>query len=267
MPKDSVALVIPVYNEQECIEKVLTDWTDELERIETPYQLYVVNDGSRDNTGEILNNVASQNSNIVVIHQENQGHGIAVKNGYIAALKSECSHIFQTDSDDQFSPQDFKKLWDKRNDSQAVFGHRLKRHDPLHRKVISFILRKMLFDFFLVDIPDANIPYRLFEKRFLKSVLATLTPGLFAPNVFLSILSFKYLKSCPVIPVSHFERQGTEAKLIRWGLIKACFKSAWDLIVFSYQLNKKIQYISESQQYEPSEEENLLQDESSPVAA
>lgn len=268
MTKDSVALVIPVYNEEECIEKVLSDWSNELMDLDIPYQLFVINDGSRDGTGDILDKFAKTNPSISVIHQENQGHGIAVKNGYITAIESGHDYIFQTDSDDQFSPSDFRKLWEKRKSSSAIFGHRLKRHDPFHRKVISFFLKKILFDYFFVDIPDANIPYRLFERNFLKHAAATLTPGLFAPNVFLSILSFKYFGDCPVVPVSHFERKGTQAKLIRLSLLKACLKSFWDLVTFSYQLNAKIQYISDSQNNDRSNgSDELLQERSEVVAA
>ncbi|MCF8058579.1 MAG: glycosyltransferase family 2 protein [Bacteriovoracaceae bacterium] len=247
MDQDSVIIVIPVYNEEECIQKVIEDWSSELSLKKVNFKLLLVNDGSTDQTGQILDNLSQTNSRLSIIHQENLGHGSAVKNGYIMAVSQDCDFVFQTDSDDQFTPQDFIKLWELRNTSPAVFGHRMHRYDPTHRKFISFFLKKFIFNLFQVNIPDANIPYRLFNRSFLSHLLATLTPGLFAPNVFLSILSFKSLGSCPVVPVSHFERKGTEAKLIRWGLIKACFKSFWDVLTFSYQLNQKLLYIRESQ--------------------
>ncbi len=245
MSKDTLAVVIPVYNEDSCIEKVIEDWGQALEALSINFKIIIVNDGSTDRTSEILDSLAQEHPELIVIHQENQGHGIAVKNGYIEATSQDFDYIFQTDSDDQFTPQDFASFWEKRKESPALFGHRQKRHDPTHRKIISFFLRKMIFDFYGVNIPDANIPYRLFQGSFLKRTLACLTPGLFAPNIFLSILCFKSLKNCPVIPVQHFERQDNSPKLIRWGLIKACFDSLWDLIVFSYQLKKKVQYIHE----------------------
>lgn len=247
MDQDSVTVVIPVYNEEECIQKVVTDWSGELTKHNIRYQILVINDGSTDQTGKILDELQSTKNELLVIHQKNQGHGAAVKNGYIQAINQNCNYIFQTDSDDQFTPKDFLALWDIRKSSPAVFGHRKNRFDPTHRKVISFFLRKFIASLFNVNIPDANIPYRLFEKSFLSHLLATLTPGLFAPNVFLSILSFKSLGNCAVLPVSHFERKGTEAKLIRWGLIKACFKSFKDVVTFSYQINKKLSYIRDSQ--------------------
>lgn len=242
MGRDTLGIVIPVYNEESCIGKVIEDWGQAIEKLDIDFKIILVNDGSTDNTSQILNRLSHEHPELITIHQENQGHGNAVKNGYIAAVAQNVDYIFQTDSDDQFTSEDFSKFWERRHESPAIFGHRQTRKDPLHRKVISFFLRKFLFDFFETDIPDANIPYRLFKTDFLRSALACLTPGVFAPNIFLSILCFKSLNHCPVIPVQHFARE-TNAKLVRWSLIKACFNSLWDLIVFSYQLKKKVQYI------------------------
>lgn len=247
MKTDSLVAVIPVYNEEQCIEQVILDWGSKLTELQIDFKILVVNDGSRDGTGEILEKMAQEHKEVEVLNQENAGHGAAVKNGYIHALSFKPDYIFQTDSDNQFSPNDFEKIWSQRKKSKAVFGHRQDRKDPLSRKVISFIMKKRILDFYQVDIPDANIPYRLFETNFLRGLLSVLTPGAFAPNIFLSILSFKLLGSCPVIPVQHFEREGTEAKLIRWGLLKGCFKTFWDLVVFSYQLNSKIDFLKEKE--------------------
>lgn len=244
MNRDTLGIVIPVYNEESCIEKVIQDWGKTLERLNINFKIMVVNDGSTDQTAQILDRLNKEHPELIVIHQENGGHGSAVKTGYIEAVSRDFDFIFQTDSDDQFTPEDFSKFWERRNESPAIFGHRKSRKDPIHRKVISFYLRKTLFDFFGVNIPDANIPYRLFQGRFLKKALACLTPGVFAPNIFLSVLCFKSLKGCPVIPVQHFAREN-EAKLVRLSLIKACFDSLWDLIVFSYQLKKKVEYIQD----------------------
>lgn len=244
MDQETLGIVIPVYNEESCIEKVILDWGKAIEELGINFKIIIVNDGSTDKTPEILDQLNKEHPELIVVHQINGGHGSAVKAGYIEAVSQGFDYIFQTDSDDQFTPEDFSKFWERRKESPAIFGHRKSRKDPLHRKIISFYLRKTLFDFFGVNIPDANIPYRLFKGSFLQKALACLTPGVFAPNIFLSVLCFKSLKDCPVIPVQHFAREN-DAKLVRLSLIKACFNSFWDLVVFSYQLNKKVEYIHE----------------------
>jgi glycosyltransferase involved in cell wall biosynthesis len=243
--KDSVTLVIPVYNEQECIQTVLSSWQKQLTEDDIDHDFLLINDGSTDQTLEILKDLEKKWSNLRVIHQKNQGHGAAVKNGYISSLEHQSNYIFQTDSDNQFSPEDFRLLWCRRKESLAVFGIRKARKDPFSRKMISLTLRSIISKFFGISIPDANIPYRLFEKRFFQSLIQALPTGVFAPNVFLSILAFKYLKKPITIPVQHFSRDGTEAKLIRLGLIKACFQTFFDVLNFSYNINKKIAFINE----------------------
>lgn len=267
MKTDTLVVVIPVYNEEQCIEQVISDWGNKLTELELNFTLLVVNDGSRDNTGSILGELSKKYSYLKVLNQENAGHGAAVKNGYIHALSFKSDYIFQTDSDNQFTPKDFEMVWSQRTKSKAVFGYRQNRKDPASRKLISFFMKKRILDFFGVEIPDANIPYRLFETQFLRNMLSVLNPGSFAPNVFLSILSFKLLGSCPVVPVQHFQRDGTEAKLIRWGLLKGCMKSFWDLIVFSYQIDSKINFLREKEQYTEIQENEVTVFPSEKVAA
>lgn len=243
MTNDSVALVMPVYNEEACIEKVVNDWASCFKDLGIPFHIFVVNDGSTDKTSDKLANL--KNDKITVINQKNQGHGVAIKTGYIAAVNlSNSTHIFQTDSDDQFFPEDFSMLWENRTQARFILGQRKDRKDPWYRKIISFVLRQNIMKRFDVDIPDANIPYRLIETNLLKNLLPIITPGLFAPNVFLSILAYKSGETCITIPIQHRDRNGTPAKLVSLGLIKACLQSFWDTIIFSYQVDKKVDYFN-----------------------
>lgn len=245
MEKDSLAIVIPVYNEETCIEKVILDWNDHLKSLGIPNKIIVVDDGSLDNTQSILNSLTKDLPNLEILYQENQGHGTAIKMGYLHAIYSKTHYIFQTDSDNQFSPLDFEKLWSYRKKSNAIFGYRFERKDTFLRKMITFFMKKRVYENFEVNIPDPNIPYRLFESSFLKDLLSVLEPGLFAPNIFLSILSFKVDPNCPSVPVSHFDRENSSPKLVHWRLLKGCLKSFWDLTIFSYQIEKKLLFLKE----------------------
>jgi glycosyltransferase involved in cell wall biosynthesis len=85
-------------------------------------RLIVVNDGSRDNTGKILDEIQPQYPKLIVVHQPNGGHGNAVVHAYRKAVEIGAEYVFQTDSDDQFIPEDVKKLWDKRTQSDFILG-------------------------------------------------------------------------------------------------------------------------------------------------
>ncbi len=246
MKNESLTLVIPVYNEIETIEAVLTGWHHSLKRLNIKHDFVVINDGSTDSTTDVLKDLAAKWSFLHVFNQDNAGHGAAIKYGYSIACSMDNEFIFQTDSDHQFTPADFINLWENRNEYHAVFGIRENRQDSPLRKIITGLLQKIIFDIYNIDIPDANIPYRLFQKSYLRNLVAVLPIGAFAPNIFLSILSFKSKDiKTKSLPVKHFDRPHGEAKLMRLGLLKGCIKSFIEVFSFSYTIQEKLNFIED----------------------
>ena len=187
-----LAIVMPAYNEQECMADVVKIWSDLLddEFAGENTRLIVVNDGSKDNTGKILDALKPQYPKLEVVHQVNGGHGNAVVHAYRKAVELDAEFVFQTDSDDQFIPEDVKKLWDKRNESDFILGYRQVRHDDIFRLLITRILRYSMFLVYGTFIMDSNIPFRLIRGTFLKKLLSQLpNPVPFAPNIFLAIMA------------------------------------------------------------------------------
>lgn len=237
---------MPVYNEQDSIEPVLTAWHHSLKRLNIKYDFVIVNDGSTDHTNSILESLAQKWDFLHVYNQENAGHGAAIKYGYSIACSMGNSFIFQTDSDHQFTPADFESLWLDRHEYQAIFGIRENRQDTPLRKIITGLLHKIIFDVYNVDIPDANVPYRLMQKEYLKNLVAVLPTGAFAPNIFLSILAFKSkIIKTKSLPVKHFDRPHGGQKLIRLRLLKGCIQSFLEVFKFSYSLQSKLEFVED----------------------
>src|SRR5215469_13694921 len=91
-----LCLVMPAYNEQGCIEAVVNEWLQEL-AVAIPsgrYLAIVVNDGSKDGTGGILDNLAAREPKLEVIHQANGGHGAALLRGYREAVDRNAQWVF-----------------------------------------------------------------------------------------------------------------------------------------------------------------------------
>lgn len=190
--KLSLVLVIPAYNEEGCIENVIELWTQGISNVlkNENFKILVINDGSKDNTGAILDQIASKNNFLMAKHQLNGGHGNAVVNGYKFAVEMNPDFIFQTDSDDQFITEDFKHFWDLKDQSDFILGFRQIRHDDPFRLLITKILKFSLLFIYGTYINDANIPFRLYKTSFLRKLLAVLpNPIPFAPNIFLSVLA------------------------------------------------------------------------------
>ncbi|CAG5002861.1 Undecaprenyl-phosphate 4-deoxy-4-formamido-L-arabinose transferase [Dyadobacter sp. CECT 9275] len=241
-----LSIVMPAYNEQDCIEKVVHSWTSFLQR-KFPNDnttLIVINDGSKDNTKVLLDKLKTEVSNLTVIHQKNGGHGNAVVNGYRTALKLDSQYVFQTDSDDQFISDDFDKLWEKRDKSQFILGYRQVRHDASVRLFITKFLRGTISAVYGTFIMDSNIPFRLIKGSFLKKLMDQLPdPEPFAPNIFLAVMAKKSGQETFDIPITHKDRETGEVSIVKWNLWKVCIRSFKELLRFRLELNQKVKAI------------------------
>lgn len=238
-----LSIVMPAYNEEECIEKVVESWTGYLKTKfpENETTLIVINDGSKDKTGEILNKLSLSNPHLTVVNQVNGGHGNAVVNGYRKAVALKSEYVFQTDSDDQFIADDFDKLWSKRSQSKFILGYREIRHDASVRLFITRVLRGTISAVYGTYILDSNIPFRLIEGNFLRKLLEQLPdPEPFAPNIFLAVMAKKSGQELFDIPITHKDRETGTVSIVKWNLWKVSIRSFQELLKFRIELNKKV---------------------------
>ncbi|MDF5689720.1 glycosyltransferase family 2 protein [Aquirufa aurantiipilula] len=243
-----LVVVIPAYNEEECIQQVVAHWINGISTFVSPdkFKLLIINDGSKDRTGAILDEISGIYPNLIAKHQLNGGHGNAVVNGYRMAVEMNPTYVFQTDSDDQFDVKDFGNFWEKRNQSEFILGYRKVRHDDPFRLVITRILKFSLLFIYGTYIDDANIPFRLFKTSFLKKLLHALpahTP--FAPNIFLAVLAKKSGQNLFNIPVIHRERETGEVSIRHFKLLKVCWQSFKELLAFRVHLNSLVKEITQ----------------------
>lgn len=246
-----LAIVMPAYNEAACIEKVTKGWLSLLHDIfpdNKAVKLIVVNDGSKDNTGEILNSVSKTDTRLMVVHQANAGHGKALVNAYHQALQLGAEWVFHVDSDDQFVTNDFKKLWEKREESYFIMGYRKVRYDAFHRLVITRILRFSILFLYGCYVKDSNVPFRLIKGNYLKKLLQQVDFNPFAPNIFLAVLAAKDQQKLFFIPITHQERKTGTVSIVKWKLIKVCWISLKELIHFRLNLNKYLRALKTSEQ-------------------
>ena len=97
----SLFIVIPAYNEQDNIGTVIREWYPVVEAhaVDGRSRLVIVDDGSRDNTCDIIRRCAASRPLLLSLTKENGGHGAAVLFAYHHALEMGADYIFQTDSD------------------------------------------------------------------------------------------------------------------------------------------------------------------------
>ena len=241
-----LAIVMPAYNEEGCIVPVLQSWLGEAQKHTSDCHIFVVNDGSRDKTGEILDQFAKSEPRLTVIHQKNAGHGQALLRAYHAAIAASPAWIFHVDSDNQFDPADFEKLWSARNNSKFLSGFRQVRHDATVRLFITRILRILTILFFGRYIPDTNIPFRLISTNYLKLLLAQFPATVFAPNIFLTVLAARDGQNILQVPVTHRDRRTGKVSLVKLSLIKACLRCVKELYEFRKSLPQALENLKDA---------------------
>ena len=229
-----LAVILPVYNEEEIIGKIIDDWARELERLEISFEIHAYNDGSKDNTLQILSEHAAKNKKIIVHHKPNTGHGPTILLGY--RENSDLKWIFQTDSDNEISAQFFEEFWKRREGFDFLIGRRVRREGPLSRRLISFAARMLVRIFFGPGVHDVNCPYRLMKSGVFKSALNKMEINTFAPNVIISGVACKNNYRTLEIPVSYSQRTTGKVSIRRWKLLKAASKGLWQTIMFCFRM-------------------------------
>jgi len=229
-----LGVILPVYNEEEIIGKIVDDWTRELGRLQIDFEIHAYNDGSKDNTLQILNEHAAKNKKIVVHHKPNTGHGPTILLGY--RENSEVKWIFQTDSDNEISAQFFEEFWKRREGFDFLIGRRVGRQGPLGRRLISFAARMLVKMFYGPGVHDVNCPYRLMKCNVFKSAFSLMDINTFAPNIIISGVACKKNYRTLEIPVSYSQRSTGEISIQRWKLFKAAFKGFWQTILFCFRM-------------------------------
>lgn len=229
---NDVAVVMPVYNEAECIGEVLQNWISVLSGLRISYRLIVLNDGSKDNTAEVLKTFEN-NPNVTVINKKNSGHGPTILHGYHKAVVA-AQWVFQVDSDNEIAAEHFKALWQVRENYDAVIGIRTRRRQPLARKIISFVSRLVVALFYGTGVTDVNCPFRLMRSEVLKQILINIPENTFAPNV--AISGFLALSKARLLnqPVPHINRQTGEVSIKKWRLMNVAMKSFLQIITLRF---------------------------------
>lgn len=204
-------IVMPVYNEQASVRKVVTEWFTEVENWTERFTLLVINDGSMDETQPILEGLQRKLGNrLEIIARENRGHGQTCLQGYQIACERKCPYVMQIDSDGQCDPQYFFRFWRAREKFDVIYGHRYRREDGLRRVVASQVLRTVLLLFARVWCIDANVPFRLMKTAKLSEQISRIPRGFFLANVALAILLRRENWSQGIIPIRFRERYGGE---------------------------------------------------------
>ena len=197
-------VVMPVYNEAECISAVLNDWSAALADLNIDFEILVLNDGSNDNTAQVLS-AYEDDARVTVINKANSGHGPTILQGYREAVQR-ADWVFQIDSDDEMKPRAFPNFWKRREKYDAIFGVRVAREQDSARRFLSAGSRATIKFLYSRGVRDVNVPYRLMRARTLSPIVAAIPDTTFAPNILISGVLGKRRRRVLNFPVLHENR-------------------------------------------------------------
>ena len=164
-----LSVVLPAYNEEANIGQTVQEALSFLPGfapVGESFEVVVVDDGSRDGTGRIVQELASREPRVrLVQHKVNQGYGQALRSGFDAA-RGEL--IFFMDSDGQFVFAEIAKLFAQIDRYDGVLGYRMHRQDSLMRRLNAFgwnSLTKLLFG---LGVRDIDCAFKLYRREAVK---------------------------------------------------------------------------------------------------
>jgi dolichol-phosphate mannosyltransferase len=213
---------MPVYNEGASIEQAVQNWMSEVEPLGIRYEFRVYDDGSRDNTEQVLRALAANRAHLHVTRHANIGHGPTILRGYREARGE---WVFQTDSDGEMDVKAFRTLWDQRESYDFLVGSRHGRDSPVTRRLVTAVSRLSVRLLFGQGIRDVNSPYRLMRATRLRELLGGLPIDLFAPNVILSGLAARNRLRMFETHVPHTSRQHGRSSLNSLTILRPAARS------------------------------------------
>ena len=167
---DQLSVFFPAYNEEKNIETTTLKAKKVLEEIAEEWEIIIVNDGSKDKTGEIAEKLAKNDTRIEEItHSTNRGYGASLKSGLYS---SRFPWIAFTDSDGQFDFSEISKFIETQKETGAdlVIGYYLKRQVPLYRKLNSFLWELTVLILFGLKVRDIDCGFKLISKSVLDKI-------------------------------------------------------------------------------------------------
>lgn len=161
-----VEVFLPVYNEGESIEATIRELHTEFSS-KLRVGFIICEDGSRDNTKEILRRLAGELPLRLNISEQRRGYSRAVKDG-MEMLEAE--YLLCLDSDGQCDPKDFWQFWAARESADLILGYRTDRQDTFLRKLFSWIFRGLYEGMFHTSAKDPSCPYLLMNKHLVSEI-------------------------------------------------------------------------------------------------
>ena len=166
----ALSYFFPAHNEEANLRGLVEEALTTLPELADTFEIVIVDDGSRDATPRIADELAAADGRVRVVHHaRNRGYGAALRSGFAAARFELLAY---TDGDRQFRMVDLGRLTARylEGGADAVVGFRIKRADPLVRTLYARAYRLVNRIFFGLRVTDVDCACKLFRRDSLRGI-------------------------------------------------------------------------------------------------
>lgn len=216
---------MPFYNEAGNIERVTSAALKVLEGLGCDFELIIVNDGSRDQTGRIADEIAAGNDKVKAVHHpKNLGYGAALQSGFRAASKK---LVFYTDGDGQFDLGEMPPLLDLMGEYDIVSCYRINRQENRIRKLNAWCWTKLVCFLFGMKLRDIDCAFKLYKREIFDNIKMTSTGALIDTEILARAIRRGY--TVVQRPVHHYPRSAGTQTGAKLSVILRAFKELFKL--------------------------------------
>ena len=217
-------IIVPVYNEEDNLERVEKELLAYSKIATKTTSVLFVNDGSKDNSQELIEAICTRNDNFNYISfEENRGLSAAIKAGFDHCTSELVGYI---DSDLQTNPEDFNLLLEHIDAFDLVTGVRANRKDSFVKNMSSKIANGIRRTFTHDGMDDTGCPLKVIKADYAKRI-----PMFKGLHRFLPAMILLQHGKITQIPVRHYPRIAGQAKFGLWnrllGPLSDCFAYLW----------------------------------------
>ena len=240
MKLSSVTAFFPCYNDAGTIPTMILRALQTLPQVTSDNEVVVINDGSRDDSARILEEMACAFPQLRVIHRDQpSGYGGVLRAGFAAARKD---WIFYTDGDAQYDARELVQLVEQVRDGvEMVNGYKIKRRDPFHRVVIGLAYQYFVKLVFGLTIRDVDCDFRLMRRSIFDHITLESTTGTITFEMVKKIQDAGY--SIGEVPVHHWYRQYGESQFFNFPRVARTLVALigwwWRLVIRKEHLRAK----------------------------
>jgi glycosyltransferase involved in cell wall biosynthesis len=224
-----LSFFFPAHDEEANIEGLVQEALDSLPVIAETFEIIAVNDGSRDRTQVLADELTAAHPGVVraVHHPTNLGYGAALRSGFAAARHE---LVAFTDGDRQFRVEDIGRLTERMAAADApdvVVGYRIKRADPIIRTLYARAYRLADRLFFGLKVTDVDCACKLFRREALDGIRVESDGAFFSAEMLIKLQAAG--RTVVEVGVPHYPRTAGSATGAKPQVIFRAIRDFWRL--------------------------------------